>query len=76
MTELRKDENIIFKDCNGVIDTHFSTFAAICAFFFNDFRNREEDWLTLVNLRFQEEMRIGFFHIAVKKLNGLISIQG
>jgi hypothetical protein len=76
VTELGKDENIIFQDGNSIIGAYFGTFAAKSALVFQYLRDGERNLFALGHFRSKEEMRIGFFHIAVKELNGMVSNQG
>jgi hypothetical protein len=76
MTEFWKHKHRIFKNGNGIVGANFSTFAAIAAFLFNDFRDGEINRFTGVNARLQEKMGVGFLHITVQKLNRSIAIEG
>jgi hypothetical protein len=73
VTEFGKDKNIIFQDGNSIIGAYLSTFAAKSALVFQYLWDGERNFFALGYFRFEEEMRVGFFNIAVKKLNGLIS---
>jgi hypothetical protein len=76
MAKFGKDKDAIFQDCQGVIGTHFSTFSAKSALIFHYFWDRKRNLLALNNFGPEEEMGIGFFHIAVQELSGLIFLQG
>jgi hypothetical protein len=51
VTELGEYQDIVFKDCNSVVGTNFSTFTAIGAFFFYDLRDGNKNRLALKNAR-------------------------
>jgi hypothetical protein len=74
VTEFGEYKDIIFKDGYGIVGTNFCTLTAIVAFFFDDLWDGEKNRFARVNAWLQEKMGVGFFNIAVQKLNRRVAI--
>jgi hypothetical protein len=76
VTEFGEYKDIIFKDGYGIVGTNFCTLTAIVAFFFDDLWDGEKNRFARVNAWLQEKMGVGFFNIAVQKLDEMIVLKG